>query len=296
LLANLDGVAAGPSANNGGYWITGIPGTRPPIYPDVVLVMAGVNDLGVNQFPPEVGLAGLEALITKIAAVRPGAHIIVSTLTPYIGAVYPNREANQQTFNAALPGLVAAHQAVGRRVTLSDVRTRLNLTNAAALLCSDGVHPNQAGYNEIAAVWFEAIQRLPLVETWRVRHFGSTTNAGDAADTADADADGLRNLAEFYFGTNPTNAASVFSPMTNFTTVAGTNYLSISFTRRKNADVRCVVEVVQEIAGALPWTSEVVHVGAPLSLDENFEQVTFRDTVPMNIAPSRYLRVRVVSP
>jgi hypothetical protein len=50
------------------------------------------------------------------------------------------------------------------------VRTRVNLTNAAALLCSDGVHPNQAGYNEIALVWFDAIQKLPAstppVVTW----------------------------------------------------------------------------------------------------------------------------------
>lgn len=33
------------------------------------------------------------------------------------------------------------------------VRTRANITNAAAMLCSDGVHPNQAGCNAIAAVW-----------------------------------------------------------------------------------------------------------------------------------------------
>lgn len=296
LLANLDGAAAGPSANNGGFWLTGISGTRPPVYPDVILLMAGVNDLGVNQFPPEVGLAGLDALITKLAMLRPGAHIVVSTLTPYIGSVYPNREANEQAFNAALPALVASHQSAGHRVTLCDVRTRLNLTNAASLLCSDGVHPNQAGYNEIAAVWFEAIQRLPLVENWRVNYFGSSANTGNAADLADNDADGLRNLAEFYFGTNPTNGASILSPLTTFTALAGTNYLSVSFIRRKDADVRCLVEVAPDLSGAVPWSGGVVQVGPPVSVDADFEQVTFRDAVPMNAGPSRFLRVAVVAP
>jgi hypothetical protein len=78
--------------------------------------------------------------------------------------------------------------------------------------------------------------------------------------------------------------------------VSGTNYLSISFARRKNADVRCVVEVVPEISGATPWTNQVLQVGPPLGLDSNFERVTFRDTVPMSTAPARFMRVRIFQP
>jgi hypothetical protein len=238
----------------------------------------------------------LDALINKLASLRPAAHIIVSTLTPYTGSVYPNREANQQTFNAALPALVAAHRAAGQRVTLCDVRTRLNLTNAASLLCSDGVHPNQAGYTEMAQVWFQAFRQLPLIENWRMDYFGTIANDGTAADHGDGDGDGQGNLAEFYFGTNPTNAMSLASTLTNLISVSGTNYLGISFARRKNADVRCIVEVVPEISGAVPWTNPVIQIGAPVDLDGVFEWTTFRDTVPMNDAPSRFLRVRVVAP
>ncbi len=86
LLANLDANVAGPSANNGGFWLTGLTGVRPALYPDVILLMAGVNDLGVNQLPPEQGLAGFDALLNKLATLRPSAWIMVSTLTPYIGA------------------------------------------------------------------------------------------------------------------------------------------------------------------------------------------------------------------
>jgi photosystem II stability/assembly factor-like uncharacterized protein len=42
-----------------------------------------------------------------------------------------------------------------------------------------------------------------LIENWRQTHFGSTLNIGTAADTGDFDADGVSNLLEFAFGTQP---------------------------------------------------------------------------------------------
>jgi uncharacterized delta-60 repeat protein len=44
---------------------------------------------------------------------------------------------------------------------------------------------------------------LPALDTWRLTHFGITTNTGDAADTFDFDQDGLVNLIEFAFGLDP---------------------------------------------------------------------------------------------
>ncbi len=41
---------------------------------------------------------------------------------------------------------------------------------------------------------------------------------------------------------------------------------------------------------------QVLQVGPPVSLDADFEQVTFRDTVPMDAAPMRFMRVTVVKP
>jgi lysophospholipase L1-like esterase len=296
LLANLDGVAAGPSANNGGFWLTGISGTRAPVYPDVILLMAGVNDLGVNQLLPAQGLAGVEALLNKLAALRPSALIVVSTLTPYIGAVYPLREQHEAEFNAALPALVAAQQAAGHRVVWCDVRSRINLTNAAAMLCSDGVHPNQAGYNQIAQMWFEAFQQLPLVENWRKIFFGSTSAVGRAADAADWDGDGQVNLLEFVLGTNPTNAVAEHPFQMGFIRDAGADYFSLSFPRRKNCGLSCVVEATETLSGLNPWTDQAIQIAPTVDRDAAFEQVTFRDTVPRNAAPTRFMRLRVVKP
>jgi plastocyanin len=44
---------------------------------------------------------------------------------------------------------------------------------------------------------------LSAIELWRQDHFGITGNTGDAADMFDFDHDGLPNLVEFAFGSNP---------------------------------------------------------------------------------------------
>jgi hypothetical protein len=40
-------------------------------------------------------------------------------------------------------------------------------------------------------------------ETWRLQYFGAAENNGEAADTADPDGDGIKNLIEYAFGLSP---------------------------------------------------------------------------------------------
>ena len=46
------------------------------------------------------------------------------------------------------------------------------------------------------------------LQKWRLTYFGTMSNSGNAADTADPDGDGWTNSQEFLTGTDPTNAAS----------------------------------------------------------------------------------------
>jgi uncharacterized delta-60 repeat protein len=63
-------------------------------------------------------------------------------------------------------------------------------------------------------------------ERWRVLHFNTAGNTGDAADDADPDHDGLTNFAEFAFGLNPVDRTSRTLPEFQFTN----NTLTAAFT------------------------------------------------------------------
>lgn len=154
VLGNIDG-----GTSNGGHWIDGLPGTREAVYPDIILLMIGTNDLGSHRREVAPTLADYDKLLDKLFALRPKTIIIAATLIPYTGSIekYPLREKHQLEFNAALPELVKKRQATGQRVVLKDMRP----TVLPEHISKDGVHPAQAGYDAIAAAWFEAIKALP---------------------------------------------------------------------------------------------------------------------------------------
>jgi hypothetical protein len=58
---------------------------------------------------------------------------------------------------------------------------------------------------------------LPLtaLESWRLAHFGISSNIDAAADSADPDGDGQTNLAEYAAGTDPNNPTDVFKVLTS---------------------------------------------------------------------------------
>src|SRR3954451_18177222 len=99
VAADLDGVAGG-SDDLGGHWLTGT-AARPPLYPDVVLVHLGTNDLLQRFDPTDVfdddepldeaperqrfvssAVNRLDGLIIKLLRLRPGATVFVATIIP----------------------------------------------------------------------------------------------------------------------------------------------------------------------------------------------------------------------
>lgn len=71
-------------------------------------------------------------------------------------------------------------------------------------------------------------------EQWRYSYFGAIENSGNAADDFDFDLDGLANLLERAFGTDPTDATSYVQPTTSMVDAAGNpgdDYFAISHPR-----------------------------------------------------------------
>jgi hypothetical protein len=105
---------------------------------------------------------------------------------------------------------------------------------------------------------------------------------------ADPDQDGVRNLLEYAFGTQPGNASP--SPIAVDTATIGQDtYLRLSITRSPAAAwLTWVVEATSDLANPASWSSSglVVEVNTP-------SQLTVRDSVPVSSGVRRFMRLRV---
>jgi len=155
----LDNPAALPDSNHEGHsgwtirqidanitgWLNAITD------PDVILVHIGTNDFGTNDDTTNA-IHRLDALVTKMATLRPFAHIVVTNL---MVRNEPQNSQIQSQFNPYVQDLVAAQAALGRRVTFLDMRSAVPLSEMP-----DQLHPNQAGNDHMAGAWFPAIQAV----------------------------------------------------------------------------------------------------------------------------------------
>ncbi|GAB1823085.1 ricin-type beta-trefoil lectin domain protein [Herbidospora sp. RD11066] len=117
--------------------------------PRTILLHIGTNDMG-QQFQVATAPARLSALIDKIRANAPQVQLFVAQITP---SADPAFNARIQTFNAAIPGIVAQK---GPLTHLVDMNTGFTTADLA-----DGLHPNQTGYDKMALRWWNALQSVP---------------------------------------------------------------------------------------------------------------------------------------
>jgi lysophospholipase L1-like esterase len=117
--------------------------------PRTILLHIGTNDIGQNY---DVGNAParLSALIDKIRADAPQVQLFVAQIIPTADSA---NEQKTQTFNAALPAIVAQK---GPLTHLVDQHSAITTADLA-----DGLHPNATGYDQMAARWWSALQSVP---------------------------------------------------------------------------------------------------------------------------------------
>lgn len=124
------------------------------------------------------------------------------------------------------------------------------------------------------------------LQSWRQTYFGTTANTGSAADTFDADADGLPNLIEYALGKNPliVDSANVISADTVIQ--SGQPRLRLNFTP---AIVDGLVYTIQSSSDLLIWENIIL---PPAELNPGLPY-TYIDNVNISDTSRRFVRLRV---
>ncbi|MEU9143715.1 ricin-type beta-trefoil lectin domain protein [Streptomyces sp. NPDC048349] len=116
--------------------------------PNVVTLEIGTNDLNGNHLPSTAG-ARLKSLVNQITAAAPDATVLVASLVVSTSGTV---EQYRAAYNQAVSRIVGEAQAAGKRVAYVDMS---GLTTADL---ADALHPNDAGYQKMAAAFHRGIR------------------------------------------------------------------------------------------------------------------------------------------
>ncbi len=225
--------------------------------------------------------------------------LTISAHAPYAHANFAIRIRPPGAETWLAPGSTSATLAAGQTQHL------VATLNAAGLAPGNYAAELQIASNAAATPSATIPVRLTVgntpVEDWRLARFGSTTETGNAADSANPDGDFRTNLLEYAFDSIPTVLDPPGSPMVGRN---GSGYLQIQFSRHTGrTDLRYLVEASSDLNGVWTTIASSVHgavttANGAHSTSENgagfLKTVTVEDVAPASTFPKRYLRVRVV--
>lgn len=158
INANLDGVALpidGGDANQGGYFLTGGHGTgRPAVYPNILLLHVGTNDMLQGS---QTMQQDLYTLVTHIHALTPQTIILIAGIIPIDS---PSFIPQVVAYNSYIQNQLVPQLSYTRFV--NQYASFLNSDGSVngALLGTDLIHPNRFGYPVLALNWAAAIEAV----------------------------------------------------------------------------------------------------------------------------------------
>lgn len=131
------------------------------------------------------------------------------------------------------------------------------------------------------------VTTLSKPQLWRHVHFGATANAGAAADTADADGDGIPNLIERACNLDPNKGSTL--PVTAVRSGTSLEYVYTRSVASVNAGDLFTVEWSDSL-GSTSWSSD--GVTQALQSDDGAVQ-TVKALVPAGASGHRFIRLKV---
>jgi lysophospholipase L1-like esterase len=181
VTTDLNGIAGG-NTDNGGCWLTGT-SEHAPMYPEVVIIHLGTNDIthwydpGV-QYPDGIvdysdpkqrarfasDLANrLKALVDKIYSLRPSTHIVLSNIVPIEANSF---EPVSREYSYFVARVVDQERGLGRPIVFADVFHKFAHVSDdqtilyPGMMSDGGIHPSTLGYNVMANVYANAVQAV----------------------------------------------------------------------------------------------------------------------------------------
>ena len=126
---------------------------------------------------------------------------------------------------------------------------------------------------------------LTPLQIWTADQFGTETDPLIVGPAADPDADGLPNLLEYAFGSDPLDRSGAFQAPTP---AISASRLQLTFTPQVTSGLRYHIDSSSDL---VTWTSVEV-----TSLLVSAQPYTFTDTADLLTTPRRFLRLRITSP
>lgn len=179
----------------------------------------------------------------------------------------------------------------------------INLTEATTSGFTIGLHREDSTAGSVIMMGLGNLSIAPIF-TWRMNYFGSDfDDEAIAGDTANPAGDGIPNLLKYAFGLDPTVRETSGLPV--ITEPDG--FLQVNFDiLSADTDITYIVETSDDLinwkedstysaaSGNKPYNGDTIQLSAtPITGGTN---IVVTDTMPLNVTPTRFMRVLVTRP